>query len=83
MLFFLFRAENNQLKDIKFDFIPGSGMCHCTVCTWPNFIIFFYPLRTSDNADSIAKDLVSASLIDGRNLVVGKCIVLAPSVQAS
>lgn len=41
------RTEQNNLKDIKFDYVPGQ-----------------------DSADRIANDLVSAGLVDGKNLVL-------------
>lgn len=63
------RTEQNQLKDIKFDFLLGTGKLYCSSVMWQSCDLL-------DTADAIAKDLLTAGLLEGRELVVGKVLAL-------
>lgn len=73
------RNPKKELNDIRFEFMPGRGTMSPFSCFGRHYsaqqlncsfsMIFFFPL--SDSADGVSQELVSAGLVDGRDLVIG------------
>lgn len=78
MLFFFFYISRNskkELNDIRFEFMPKRGKFEGPAVVSgekARVVMTVSGLWLADTAEGVSQELVSAGLVDGRDLVIGR-----------